>query len=330
MVVALAAFADGLTRLRHAPALLLGTLAVAGLLAISLGSGVHAGQGLTPPPVVGLTHPADLARTFARHAGGAVAIFAPPHVMPGDAATPAGAARLALHMLVWLFLAGGVMARLARNQPAGPRRFFTACGRHTGRFLRLAVVAAAGYVVLGWPVGIWSVGTAPDPADAGVAIGHGELAWWWVRHGLAAALVMLWTLWLDFAMVRTVIEDRRSALGAVLAGSRFVIRHPMKTGLLWLLQAAGLSLLLAAHASLAVGTTRLPAPDWPGTAAGLAFVAARLFLMLLTWASALSLFQTMQIRAVEDAARSLPVWTEAGGEAPAGEAAASDRPGHAL
>ena len=47
-----------------------------------------------------------------------------------------------------MFLAGGVLDRLARDRALGPAAFFSACGVLFLRFLRLGVVAALVYWLL--------------------------------------------------------------------------------------------------------------------------------------------------------------------------------------
>ena len=52
------------------------------------------------------------------------------------------------HMVVSLFLIGGVMDRLARDRAIGAGAFFSACGVYAVRFFRLAIIATAVYWVL--------------------------------------------------------------------------------------------------------------------------------------------------------------------------------------
>jgi hypothetical protein len=100
--------------------------------------------------------------------------------------------------LVASFLAGGVIDRYARARPTRGYGFFGACGRHFPAMLRLAAIEVLLYL------------GADNLPDARVA--------------LAAVVVV--NLFGVFARVRLVVEDRRSALGAMLAAVRFVRRHP--------------------------------------------------------------------------------------------------------
>src|SRR5689334_18941899 len=51
-------------------------------------------------------------------------------------------------LLLWTFLAGGIIDRYARNRPIRAAGFFGACGDWFGRMLRLDVVAGFAYFVL--------------------------------------------------------------------------------------------------------------------------------------------------------------------------------------
>jgi hypothetical protein len=109
-------------------------------------------------------------------------------------------------LVLWAFLAGGVLDRFARNRPTRGPGFFGACGAHFPAILRLdlfALILCAGAAWLG------------SRLPAAITI----------------ALVLLVNLVTDYARVRIVVEDRRSALGAVLAGVRFVRRNGATAGL---------------------------------------------------------------------------------------------------
>src|SRR5262245_19084086 len=84
-------------------------------------------------------------------------------------------------------------------QPTRAFGFFGACGRHAGAMLRLAALEVL----------LWLVVTNVVDSPAG-ALG-----------GLTGV-----GLFMSFARVRLVVEDRRSALGAFGAAGRFVTRNP--------------------------------------------------------------------------------------------------------
>src|SRR5205823_545946 len=106
------------------------------------------------------------------------------------------------YFVVWLFLAGGVIDRYARDRPTRSHGFFAAAGMFFFRFLRLAAVLGLTYVVLFAYV-------QPRLAAAGASA---------VFAGILALIHLL----ADYAQVRAVIEDRRSMLNALPSAWRFI------------------------------------------------------------------------------------------------------------
>lgn len=134
--------------------------------------------------------------------------------------------------VVWLALLGGLLDRLARAGRGRPPAFATACGQYWLRFLRVALLA--------WPAyGLLFTGIVPL-SDAG---GSG----WATRSMILLLGTSLVSMVVDLARIRMVVEDRRSAIGAIAAAGRFVRRRAVPVAGLyglyagvWLLAAAGL------------------------------------------------------------------------------------------
>lgn len=132
------------------------------------------------------------------------------------ALTSAQTATLALLFLIWVFLSGGIVDRLARDARSSSRRFFAACGSCFGPLVRLGLIALAAYgAVLTWI----------EPALANLAAGL-EGAARMTLFGALAILLFALALVLDYARIRIVIEDRRSAIGGVLASLRMLRATP--------------------------------------------------------------------------------------------------------
>ena len=130
------------------------------------------------------------------------------------------------HMLLSLFLIGGVMDRLARDRAIGAGAFFSACGVYAVRFLRLALIVTAVYWVLFVPYHTWLFDGLYPALTAEVTV---ERTAFFYRTGIYALFVaplLFVNLIVDYAKVRAVVEDRRSMIGALVAGWRFVRRHP--------------------------------------------------------------------------------------------------------
>lgn len=136
--------------------------------------------------------------------------------------------------VVWIFLVGGAVDRLARDRRLGSAGFFSASGVAVGRFLRLGMVlGAADWIVFKWlsPFrGAWD-GRLPNGVTPAEALG-------W-----AAVLIVAFVG--DYARVRLVVEDRRSALGALAAAARFITRRPARSVLLLLLGLVTIAVPLA-------------------------------------------------------------------------------------
>lgn len=108
--------------------------------------------------------------------------------------------------LLWAFLSGGIGDRYARARPTRARGFFAACGAHVSAMLRLGLLLLLAHTILH---------TALAARVANPYI-------------MAAALPLVLTVTVIgvYAQVRIVVEDRRSAIGSLLAAGRFVRRNP--------------------------------------------------------------------------------------------------------
>src|SRR5205809_248899 len=88
--------------------------------------------------------------------------------------------------VAWSFLGGGILDRYARNRATRGRGFFGACGAHFPALLRLGVAE-------------WLVWLAMARADLPRYLGSG-----------AEVVLLASALFLLYARVRLVVEDRRS------------------------------------------------------------------------------------------------------------------------
>ena len=104
-------------------------------------------------------------------------------------------------------------------------------------------------------------------------------------------LLVLCNIVFDYARVRIVVEDRRSALGAILAGGRFVRRHLAGALLLYVLNAAAFMALIAVYALVAPGAPRSGLSMWLVFGVGELYIVARHYLKLLFYASETVFFQ---------------------------------------
>ena len=164
-------------------------------------------------------------------------------------------------LMLWSFLAGGVIDRFARARRTRAHGFFAACGMHFWRLLRLGIVAWLAYGFLFRYVHSWIFAGAYPWLTKDVTVERSAFA---VRLGaylVFGALLILCNIVFDYARVRIVVEDRRSALGAILAGGRFVRRHLADTLSLYVLNAAAFIALIARLCAGGAGRPAVRAVD---------------------------------------------------------------------
>lgn len=190
--------------------------------------------------------------------------------------------------LVWTFLTGGAVDRLARQRWMGSAGFLAACRHHFWPLTRLAVLAGVLYWLLWIALHSW-LGDVPDASARGPRSGASTDAVRLALHGLLGAVGAAVGLLVDYARVRAVVEDRRSMIGALVAAFRFAARRPAAVAGLWLLNLVLLALLLAGCSLLAqpaIGVGR----SGPFLA-GQVYAAAHLVATLVAWGSQTAYFQ---------------------------------------
>ena len=322
---------DGARRVNGAPVLLCGmfavTLLVALPLSVALGSMIeaHLGRSLAADAAAAATNH-DWWQEFSAQASGLGTTFVPSIVgfsvvldnlsSLADneplAATIAGVTTGWL--VIWSFLSGGIIDRYARARATRTAGFFAACGTHFWRFARLGVVVLLVYYLLFAVVHRWLFDDLYPVLTRDLTVERTAFA---LRLGLYlvfALLLILCSMVFDYARIRLVVEDRHSALGALMAGSRFVRRHPGTLRLYVLNTAAYLALLLA-YALVSPGAPRAGLRMWITLALGQLFILARHYLKLLFYASQTAFFQRALAHASYTAAPAV-VWPES----PAAEA----------
>lgn len=284
------ALRDGLARVTAAPATVAGTLALTLLFSL--------------PPLQPHLTPADVLfshyLTFATWPPGFAAMPVCLWLLANLGAAAGGLANLvsdAVWLVLWSFLLGGLIDRFARNRPTRGPGFFGACGAHFGPMLRLGLTELAfdlaAFLLL-----------APRIAARP-----------YVR-AVTLLLVVAVGVVVHYARVRLVVEDRRSAAAAILAGGRFVRRNFAGAVTIYLLFGACLVIpyLLLLNTRTADGT-------WLLLAGGEMLMALQLFLALASLAAATALFQSRLAHASYTAGPQL-VWPES----PAAEAIANLAP----
>lgn len=224
-----------------------------------------------------------------------------------ESAPIAGA--LALYLAGWTFLSGGILDRYARQRRTRAHGFFAASGVYFFRFVRLGIMAGIYYwwlfdFVHPWLFDVWYPRLTRD-----LSVERAALT---VRVGLYAgfgALLLAGNLAFDYAKIRAVVEDRRSASSALSAALRFIANHPGRTLGLYLLNGLTFVALLAGWSMVAPGAGGAGPAIWIGFAIGQLYLLARLLLKLQFLASQTALFQASLAHAAYTAAPE-PVWPD--------------------
>jgi hypothetical protein len=323
---ATAAFRDGLRRVNGAPMVLLGmvlvTLLVGLPLAVALGRMIenHLGVSIAAESVsAGVNY--DWWQEFSAQATGLGTTFVPSIIGFGAvldnlsalldnravATTVAGA--IAAWMVIWSFLSGGVLDRLARARRTRASGFFAACGVHFWRFLRLGVIAWCVYASLFGYVHKWIFTYGVERLTRDVTVERTAFLMRLGGYAVFGALLVLANIVFDYARVRIVVEDRRSAIAAFVAAVRFVRRQAVAVVALYLLTAMAFLILIGLYAALAPGAPGAGITTVLVLAVGEAYIVGRHYLKLVSYASQLALFQGALAHAAYTAAPAV-VWPD--------------------
>jgi len=225
------------------------------------------------------------------------------------------AGAVGLYLVTWIFVSGGIIDRYARERATRANGFFAASGVFFFRFLRLALIAAVVFGLLfvfiqPWLLTRWfAAGTANVDSERVV------FAWRLLLYAIFGVALAAADCVFTYARVRLVIEDRRSAICAVLAALRFLVRNAGRVTTLYVLDALTFAGALALWAVIAPGAPRGGASVWLTFALMQMWIAVRIALKLHFIASETSLFQASLAHAGYTAAP-LPAWPES----PAAEA----------
>lgn len=320
------AFRDGVRRVNGAPMLLAGMCAVTLLLALPLSLALrgmleaHVGRSLAADAAAA---GANLTwwQEFQSQASGLGATFVPSIIGFGGvldnlsglldnlpmAATIAGAT--SAWMLIWSFLSGGVLDRLARDRRTRSHGFFAACGVHVWRFLRLGILAWLIYVFLFLHVHHWIFDEAYPSLIVDTTAERTAFLLRAAGYILFGSILVFFNLIFDYARIRIVVEDRRSALGAIAAGARFVRRNLGAVAAVYALNALAFVVLLALYALLSPGAPGAGPSMWLVLLVGQAYIVGRHYLKLVFYASETALFQSRLAHAAYTAAPPV-VWPD--------------------
>jgi hypothetical protein len=330
--IGVSAIGDGIRRVNGAPAILVGVwiltlaagLPLAAALRVSLAD--HLGQSLAADTAAsGANY--DWMQEFADQASGIGVTFKPTVIgfgavldnlsafIDGTARPIAIVATASLYVLAWIFLAGGIVDRFARDRAIGAHGFFAACGVFFFRFLRLAVVQWLAYAFLFGYLHGWLFGTFYPRITHEMNVERSAFLTRLALYLVFGLLVAAAALVFDYAKVRAVVEDRRSMLGAIGAALGFIRRNAVSAVGVFAANFLLFGVVIGVYALVAPGAGGAGPAMWVGFAIGQLYVVGRLWVKLVFWASETALFQSRLAHAGY-VARPVPVWPDS----PAAEA----------
>ncbi len=317
---------EGWRRVAAAPAIVAGVFVLTFVLAWPLALTMqglldtHLGRSLMSEEAADAVN-YDWWQEFTAQAGGLGTTFTPAiigfaasldnisGILDGELEIVPVAGAIALYLAGWTFLAGGILDRYARQRTTRAFGFFAASGVYFFRFLRLAVIAGFVYWWLFAYAHEWLfVDRLPD-LTRDLNVERTAFLWRLLFYLLFGALLVLANVVFDYAKVRLVVEDRRSALGALAAATRFIRRNPWRVLGLYALNGLTFLTVLGVWAMVAPGAGGTGLSLWTGFAIGQLYLLARLLVKLHFLASETSLFQASLAHASYTAAPA-PVWPE--------------------
>jgi hypothetical protein len=320
------AWRDGWTRVAAAPAVIAGvfalTLALALPLAMTMRGALqaHLGQSLMATDAAEHVN-YDWWQEFSAQASGLGGTFGPVVVgfaatldnlsglLDGQAEVLAISSTLAVYLVGWAFISGGILDRYARQRRTRAYGFFAASAVYFFRFFRLAIVAGLFYWWMFAAVHPWLFDEWYPRLTRDMTVERNAFAARVVLYLVFGAVLLLGNLLFDYAKVRAVVEDRRSMLGAMRAALRFVMNQPARTFGLYLLNGTVFLIVLVVWALAAPGVGAAGVSIWLGLATAQLYVLGRLLLKLHFMASQTALFQAGLAHARYTAAPE-PLWPD--------------------
>lgn len=199
-----------------------------------------------------------------------------------------------LYVLISTFLAGAFIGTYAKDYRLSFTEFLMEGAKYFGRLFRLSLLSLIVYYLLfiwlfDWATNKIPVWTANEPSEMTPFI------YYMVKNSLVLLLLAIVTLCVDYARIRIVVEDRISALVALVAGTRFALRNFRKAFGLYLL------LILFGVAFIAIyAMIEKQIPQHTYAMILLTFVLGQIYLMARMWlkasfyASQTTLYQNAQ------------------------------------
>ena len=322
----MSAWRDGIRRVNSAPVVLLGVWALTLLVSVPLAAAMrgmmaqHLGRSQAADTAAGGVN-YDWMQEFGDQAAGVGVTFKPTIIGFGAVLDNLSAfvdntrrpvvivGAASAYIVLWIFVAGGIIDRYARDRATHAYGFFSSAGVFFFRFLRLAAVQWIVYALLFGSVHPWLFARLYPRMIHEVSVERTAVLVRISLYLVFGILVAGCTMIFDYAKVRAVVEDRRSMLGAMAGGVGFIRRNGAAAVLLFLANFALFAIVVGLYALFAPGAGGADLSMWGAFALGQLYVLARLWVKLTFWASETALFQDRLAHAGY-VARPEPTWPE--------------------
>lgn len=179
------------------------------------------------------------------------------------------------YMIVWMFLLGGILDRLAHHdERLTMERFFSASGRYFLRFISLFLLSAVFYVFIFTFVAPALFSFIAN-ATRDTTVERNVFFLTAGAYAIIALLLATVNMAFDYAKISTVFKGHRHMLVAAFDGFRFVFAHPVKTFALYFVLGVFLVLALGLYSLIAPGARQAS-----GLAIFFAFLVGQIFLTI--------------------------------------------------
>lgn len=320
------ALTHGIADVMRAPWLIVAaaviTMAMALPFAVVLGTRLQASLASQPPVALAETEiDPEWWEEFRRHASGLEATFTPAvlgfaaaldsisGLLDGRHPPLAVLGPLALSIVAWAFLWGGILRRFERGERIGVRRFVESGFAFLPRFIVIAALAAALMIALylTWHLVLFG------PVYASLApMTSSERDAFLVRvvlYLLFLAPLVVIGLIADYARIASVAGGARSLGDALGAGARFVRGNFGAVITLYVMAALILLIITAAYGALEIyGGSQVG--GWRAIAIGQLYILFRLAMRLVVAASELRLFAPGAMRQPPSTAAAAHGWAQ--------------------
>jgi hypothetical protein len=300
------ALAQGMSDVARAPWLVIAaaaiTMAMALPFAVVLGTRLHASLASQPPVALAETEiDPEWWEEFRRHASGLEATFTPAvlgfaaaldsisGLLDGRQPPVAVLGPLALSIVAWAFLWGGMLRRFERGERIGLRRFVESGFALLPRFTAIAALAAAIMIVLYLTWHRLLFGPVYRSLASMTSVERDAFLVRVVLYLLFIAPLVVVGLIADYARIASVVGQPQSFGEAMRAGARFVRDYAGAVIMLFVMAAMILLIVTLAYGALEVyGGSQVS--GWRAVAIGQLYILFRLAMRLAIAASELRLF----------------------------------------